>query len=263
MLRLCGNTLVGVAVLAATPASGREVCQERTLSIRYAPQAGANWCWAASSQMVMELLGEETKAACQCRQAEQVLGATGCCVAPGACVPAGALPRRCDEPRWPAFVERPDQYGYEYKTTCDALPKRHDDEACVARPLGWLELSAEICAGRPVLAALRSPTSTLGHVVVVKGFSTHYGRRVLIVDPKQACPPGRHCEGELDEGFWMPYDEYVTGWDGLVHWVDFYGIRRKQQGKTTDASVSKRLEAKGLRVFGQPDGRTIGQLGVR
>jgi hypothetical protein len=64
-------------------------------------------------------------------------------------------------------------------------------------------------------------------MVVVKGFSIHGGRRVLVVDPKRLCPPGRNCEGELDEGFWIPYDEYAAGWGGLVHWLDFYGIRRK------------------------------------
>lgn len=219
--------LIGLALIAAAPPPAREACQERTLSLRYTPQVGRNWCWAASGQMVLELLGEELEAACQCRQAEQVLGVSGCCATPGACVPSDGLAKACDEPRWPAFVERPDRYGFEYRTTCDGLPDRQDDEACDAKPLGWHELAAEICAGRPVLAALRPPGSSRGHLVVVKGFSTHYGRRVLVVDPRQLCPAGRHCEGELDEGFWMTYEEYAAGWGGLVHWVDFFGIRRR------------------------------------
>jgi hypothetical protein len=49
---------------------------------------------------------------------------------------------------------------------------------------------------------------------------------VLVVDPMRLCPPGRDCEGELDEGFWLSYEEYATGWDGKVHWLDFYGIRK-------------------------------------
>jgi len=218
--------VVAAAVLAASNTFAREACQERTLSLRYTPQAGSNWCWAASSQMVMELLGLEHREACQCRQAEQVLGVAGCCATPSSCVPAGYVAARCDESRWPAFVERPDRYGFDYKTTCDGLPNRQDDDACDARPLGWLALSAEICAGRPVLAAFRSRGASRGHMVVVKGFSIHGGRRVLVVDPKRLCPPGRDCEGELDEGFWIPYEEYAAGWGGLVHWVDFYGIRR-------------------------------------
>jgi hypothetical protein len=219
--------LVGIAALAAAPASAREACQERTLSVRYSPQQGRSWCWAASGQMVMELLGVERNDACQCRQAEQALGVAGCCVTPSTCVPAGGVPARCDEPRWPAFVEGPERYGFDYRTTCDRLPKRQDDALCDTRPLGWYELSAEICAGRPVLAALRAPGSARGHPVVVKGFSSHYGHRVLVVDPGRLCPPGRDCEGELDEGFWLPYEEYAAGWDGRVHWVDFYGIRRR------------------------------------
>jgi len=227
MLRLCGTALLGFAALSIAPASAREACQERTLSLRYEPQAGRNWCWAASGQMVMELLGVHQEDACQCRQAERVLGVTGCCVTPGACVPAAGLPASCDEPRWPAFVEGPERFGFDYRTTCDGLPRRQDDDRCDARPLGWYELSTEICAGRPVLASLRSRGSALGHLVVVKGFSSHYGHRVLVVDPGQLCPPGRDCEGELDEGFWLSYEEYAAGWGGLVHWVDFYGLRKR------------------------------------
>jgi len=212
---------------AAVSASAREACQERTLSLRYAPQAGHYWCWAASGQMVMELLGEEPNRACQCRQAEQVLGVKGCCVTPSSCVPADDVPARCDEPRWPAFVERPDRFNFDYRTTCDALPNRQDDEACDGKPLGWRELTVELCAGRPVLASFRSPGSVRGHLIVAKGFSTHPNRRVLVTDPKRLCPPGRDCEGELDEGFWLSYEEYAAGWGGLVHWVDFYGMRRR------------------------------------
>jgi len=227
MLRDCRNVLIGLVVLAAAPASGREACQERTLSLRYAPQASTNWCWAASGEMTMEWLGSEPNRVCQCRQAEEVLGVAGCCATPGSCAPAADAPARCDAARWPAFVERPDLYGYVYKTTCDAFSNRLDDEACDMRPLGWFELTAEICAGRPVLAALRSPGSLRGHLVVVKGFSSHGGRRVLVVDPRRLCPLDRECEGELDEGLWITYDEFVSGWSGLAHWVDFYGLRRR------------------------------------
>ena len=227
MFREWRAMLIGVAVVAATvPAAAREACQERTLSLRYAPQASSSWCWAASGQMVMEWLGEAPEKACQCRQAEQVLGVKGCCVSSSSCVPADEAPASCDEPRWPAFVEGAEGYGFDYKTTCDALPGRQNDDACDAKPLGWQELTAEICAGRPVLASFRSPGSSVGHMLVVKGFSTHGGRRVLVVDPRQLCPPGRDCEGELDEGFWIPHDEFAAGWGGRVHWVDFYGIRR-------------------------------------
>jgi hypothetical protein len=227
MRRLAGVLTIFAVVTGGAAASGREACQERTLSLRYSPQEGGNWCWAASSEMVMELLGGEPGKACQCQQAEQVLGVAGCCAAPGSCVPARGVSGLCDVAVWPAFVERPDLFAFDYRTTCDELPGRQDDAACDARPLGWLALSAEVCAGRPVLAALRSPGSVRGHLVVVKGFSTHGGRRVLVVDPRRLCPPGRDCEGELDEGFWISYDEYAAGWDGLGHWLDFYGMRRR------------------------------------
>jgi hypothetical protein len=226
MLRHGGVLVIGLVALAA-PASAREACQERTLSLRYAPQASRQWCWAASGEMTMEWLGDEPSRACQCRQAELVLGVKGCCVTPSSCTPAADAPVGCDAPRWPAFVERPDSYPYEYRTTCDGLPRRQDDERCDAKPLDWLSLTAELCAGRPVIASLHARGSTRGHTLVVKGFSTHGGRRVLIDDPWQLCPAERDCEGELDEGFWLSYEEYAAGWDGLQHWVDFYGIRRR------------------------------------
>ena len=114
MLRLGRDVLIGLVVLVAAPASGREACQERTLSLRYAPQASRQWCWAASGEMTMEWLGSEPHAACQCRQAEQVLGVAGCCAAPGSCTPAADAPAACDRPRWPAFVEAPETYAFSY-----------------------------------------------------------------------------------------------------------------------------------------------------
>jgi hypothetical protein len=231
--------LIGVLVLGATSAQAQQACQERVLTLRFSPPAGRanNWCWAASGQMIMEFLGEALEKACQCRQAEQVLGVKGCCVTPSSCVPADDLPARCDKPRWPAFVESPERYTFGYATTCDALKDRQNDEACASQPLDWAALTAEICAGRPVIASFRSRGSVRGHTIVVKGFSSRPSRRVLVVDPAQVCPAERDCEGELDEGFWVSYDEYVAGWDGMVHWVDFYGIKRKGPAKPVRASV--------------------------
>jgi hypothetical protein len=240
MLRPGRILAIGMALVAVAPASGREVCQERTLSLRYAPQpVGArNWCWAASGQMLLEHLGEEPAEACQCRQVEEVLGVKGCCSRPGTCLPAAPVPKHCDAPRWPAFVERPGRYPFDYRTTCDGLRGRHEDEGCDARPLGWYALTAEICKGRPVVAALRPRGAGIGHLVVVKGFSTRPWPRVLVVDSARLCPSGRDCEGELDEGFWLSYEEYAAGWGGLAHWVDFYGIRR-QDAEKPEARPSK------------------------
>jgi hypothetical protein len=232
------TTLALAAALSGAPALARGACQERTLSLRYAPQAGRSWCWAASGQMVMELLGERASRACQCRQAEAVLGAGGCCARAGACAPASEVPAACDVARWPAFVEAPRAFAFAYRTTCDDLPRRQDDAACDVRPTGWRELTVEICAGRPVIASFRSPGSDVGHTLVVKGFSSHRGRRVLLADPARLCPPGRDCEGELDEAFWVSYEEYAAGWDGRTHWVDFLGIRRLRPGKPTAVSVN-------------------------
>ncbi len=224
---------IGVAalavVLAAAPTSVLALCQERTLEIRFAPSAGRsnNWCWAATAEMILGRLGVERSLSCQCRQAEAVLGVEGCCSDASGCVPPDVLPSRCDVPRWPPFVERPDLYAFDYRTTCDDVPGRQDDEDCEARALPWAALVAEICAGRPVIASLRPRGSIRGHTVVVKGFSTRPAPRVLVLDPARVCPLARECEGELDEGLWLSYEEYAAGWGGMVHWVDFFGIRKR------------------------------------
>ena len=122
----------------------------------------------------------------------------------------------------------PDRFGFDYATTCDALEDRQDDPACAQRPLDWLPLTTELCAGRPIIASLRARGSVAGAYGRGQGvLQLGPTRRVLVVDPARLCPAGRDCEGELDEGFWLTYDEYAAGWGGLEHWVDFYGIRRR------------------------------------
>jgi hypothetical protein len=53
--------------------------------------------------------------------------------------------------------------------------------------------------------------ATSASSVVVKGFSIRPRRRVLVVDPRKLCPPGHDCEGELDESFWISYEEAIPG----------------------------------------------------
>ena len=72
--------LIGLAVLAPAFATRPgSVPGERILSLRFSPPAGRanNWCWAASGQMPTELLGEPSKKARQCQQAEQGAGREG------------------------------------------------------------------------------------------------------------------------------------------------------------------------------------------
>jgi hypothetical protein len=47
------------------------------------------------------------------------------------------------------------------------------------------------------------------------------------MDPVRHFPPGRVAKGSWMRGFWPTYDEYANGWGGMVHWVDFYGIRKR------------------------------------
>ena len=91
--------LIGLTVLSLA-APRLDACQERVLSLRFSPSAGRanNWCWAATGEMLRGLLGEDASKACQCRQAEEVLGVEGCCVAPSSCLPADELPASATGP---------------------------------------------------------------------------------------------------------------------------------------------------------------------
>ena len=42
------------------------------------------------------------------RERLRAAGVAGCCAYSRSCLSPGQVPARCDEPRWPAFVEKPD-----------------------------------------------------------------------------------------------------------------------------------------------------------
>ena len=222
-----------------TPASASEACQERTLGLRYAP--------AGRARLV---LGGE-------RPDDH--GVPGRAGGPRVPVPPGPDGPRCrrllrrgrllpDSFRRAAALRRPALAARSSRSprstaSSTARPATRcragrNDPSCDASPIGWRELSVEICAGRPVIASFRSPRSAVGHTLVVKGFSTHPSPPGAARRPGPALPSGRDCEGELDEGFWVSYEEYAAGWGGRAHWVDFYGIRRVERGEARPASVN-------------------------
>ena len=64
----------------------------------------------------------------------------------------------------------------------------------------------------------------------------------LLLWTRWANPEDRPLYERRDE---LARDFGAAGWDGLVHWVDFYGIRRKQRGESVPTSLSKRSESRG------------------
>jgi hypothetical protein len=147
------------------------------------------WCWAASAEMVMDLLGTKVR---QCEQANERLGKTTCCNAktPPACIQTG----------WPEFPK------YGFKATKNTT----------ARALSWDELTAEIgCNKRPVVFSWQY-TKGGGHMMVAIGYQVSAGvREVLIHDP---LPIGTGDDAAIS------YDAYVAS-QLYSHWDDYYNIR--------------------------------------
>lgn len=95
----CLFVTIPVRAVAQAPASS-------TLPVRYEPQLGDFWCWAATGQMVMA----PTTRVLQCEQANTSFGRTDCCINAASCDKA-STPRFkpfgfvTDGVRTPAFAE--------------------------------------------------------------------------------------------------------------------------------------------------------------
>jgi hypothetical protein len=222
--------LLGLALSISIPQT-LPAAETVVLDLRGYAQEAEAWCWAASSQAVMEFLSPQLKGrVCQCRQAEARSPGLKCCLSEDSCVPASPLDSLCRAPGWP----RLETYGFEFRTTCDPLPEAAWDE-CAGEPLTWQALVSEVSAGRPVLTAHRPRNprlDPLGHTTVVLGTATtsEYPKEqhwVLVFDPKRVCrdsceradPPC--CQGDAS---WIPYGEYRAP-EGYSHWIDLYGIK--------------------------------------
>jgi len=159
-----------------------------------------NWCWAATSQMIMELLGEPPKQACQCRQAEQVLGVKGCCVTPSSCLPADELSGAMRSPRWPAFVEKPERYNFSYTNhlrRAAAPPERRSVRLAAAGVDGAHGRDLRGPAGDRFREVSRSAN---GHTIIVKGFSNRPTNGSWSWIRRGSARPAGTAEGELGRG---------------------------------------------------------------
>jgi hypothetical protein len=181
------GALAGALVLAGCcPVGG---VGSRLVQLR--PQETANWCWAASTQMVTENLGHNIA---QCDMANLRFGRTDCC--------SGTCPQNaaCNMPGWTMFAE----YGFTFDAS--------------AAPLSWDDLKAQICQAKKPMAFAYGPKSGgVGHVVVIRGFiESGASRSVLISDPWAPCT------GTVRA---ITYDEYSSS-QTVNHWQTTYNIAR-------------------------------------
>jgi hypothetical protein len=158
-------------------------------------QAGENWCWAASTTMILEHFGTEVA---QCDEANSFLRRTPCCLK--------ASKAKCDQPGWPNFG----RYGYAYE--------RNDGE-----PLSWDAIKTELyCHDRPFAFAYQSIDGDLvGHMVVVVGYDeTNSNQDLLFLDPALNNPKWPYIQYQGSK--YDPDHVFVD------HVRDYYKIRPKE-----------------------------------
>ena len=145
-----------------------------TKYVKLRPQETANWCWAATTQMVTETLGEFIE---QCEMANQLFNRNDCCTSGCPKNPA------CNMPGWPMFT----QYGYTFDNS--------------GIPLSWQQITSQICQTKKPMAYAYGPQSGgVGHVVVIYGFIEDGANQSLLIDdpgrlhrPRPGCHlPGIH-----------------------------------------------------------------------
>lgn len=180
--------LIGIALIVAgcCPYNGKGV-----KSVVLRPQETANWCWAATTQMVTETLGENIA---QCDMANLRFNRNDCCSSGCPQNPA------CNMPGWTMFTE----YGY----TIDSS----------GTPLSWQSIKDEICKKKKPMGYAYGPKSGgVGHVVVIHGFiESGSSQDIMIRDPWSPC------NGSVRTISYQEYSNSAT----TDHWSTMYNITK-------------------------------------
>jgi len=118
-------------------------------------QTQNQWCWAASSQMILSYYGTITA---QCTMANYCFGLSYCCASPSS--------SSCNQPNW--------IYGYG-KDMAEVLSHYGGISGSgYEKALGWSTLVSEINGGHPFVIGF-SWTEGGGHALVGRGYSGSYG----------------------------------------------------------------------------------------
>jgi hypothetical protein len=180
------------------------------------PQQGLRWCWAATTQMVIE---QRTSAACsvagcysQARQVELQFPEKCPSVTRTTCLPGKpAFYLGCDRVGFPGF----EPLGFTADVT--QTPLRWGDlktelDACGSFVFGWCAFGS---CGLP-------PNPGSGHFLVAAAADVcRDGQKV--VPMVQAYNPAPCCIGKVS---WVPYVVYAKGQVATGFWVNYNHIRR-------------------------------------
>lgn len=176
------------APTAEAPGAACNQSQSHTLNIAEIRQVGTNWCWAASSEMVMSHYNSRVP---QCEQVNAAYNLTHCC--------GSIVEPDCDRTGWPDFA----RYGFDFKRTNSAA-------------LSWEQVKEQLaCKNNPIAFSWRWPGGS-GHMMVIKGFQVVDGVNYLSVNDPNRNPEYR----------FIRYDFYVESANNHTHWDDFYDFKR-------------------------------------
>lgn len=152
-------------------------------------QHQSNWCWAASGEMTMELLGASID---QCDEANKRFSRTDCCNTP--------TPSACNNGGWPEF----EKYGFTADHTTDA-------------PLTFEEIKTQIYCRKAAFCNTWHWNGGGGHMMVISAYMVLDGVEwVYLRDP---LPVG------IGSSRWIRYTAYVSG-ANYTHWDDYFNIRK-------------------------------------
>lgn len=166
------------------------------LTVSLIPQQQSNWCWAASSEMVMAYMGDDVA---QCEQANQELGRSDCCSNPGPCNVTGTPTLNFN--------------GFTWANNAVGIWLGTEG------PLSFDTLVSEIQNARPVIFAWNWAGGG-GHVMVVIGATVREGVQwVTINDPWS---PNQGDQTDITYATWVA----VPG--NHTHQQDYWNIKRSQ-----------------------------------
>jgi Papain-like cysteine protease AvrRpt2 len=206
--RFLASTLIATAEIILLASAGAA----QILEVPEIPQRMANWCWAASAEMVLDYLAPTQlyrAAVGQCTLVQSLPQAQCDCVGPDG---FDATDPGCD---------RPDPFWIG-----DFLPGLLGHVARTQQPYGhWTPLHRDLLAceitkrQRPVIAWWKDGYCALaGHLVVSSGIAkpTALGDLVLIHDPWPV---------QMGDSYWLTWRGFGCGFKLGGHCVDYYDIQ--------------------------------------
>ena len=168
-----------------------------------AQQLTGSWCWAASSQLVVEYLTK--KPAPQCELVSQTFNlpdpALNCCQYLEGTATASQLEATCDQGGWPEWILKIKDISYTKM------------EASRGEQLGWAGLTKQICDNHPFIFVVEWSGGGR-HSAVGGGYHTtaQFGNFVEIYDHS---PSGFSA---------MPYQEFLGHRGSFTHEFDYVDI---------------------------------------